>query len=113
MENEELKKILENHKLWLKYYGADGSRANLCGANLCGANLSGAQGIMQFGPIGVERRIGYAVLHDTTVMFKLGCFWGDTETTVKAVRDKYGQDSLYEQQILLTAKILEAQRNGK
>lgn len=48
MENEELKKILEQHKLWLdgdpdgkraNLYGANLRGANLCGADLCGANL--------------------------------------------------------------------------
>jgi hypothetical protein len=93
------------------FEGANFDGANLYGANLYGANIEYAKGIMQFGSIGETRRTGYAVLHDTTVMFKLGCFWGDTEATVKAVRNKYGQDSLYEQQIILSVKILEAQRN--
>ena len=44
MTNEELKKILENHRHWLNM-GVDGwekMRANLCGVDLCGANLRGA-----------------------------------------------------------------------
>ncbi len=40
MTPEELKKILDDHKLWVR--GEGGARANLSGANLSGANLSGA-----------------------------------------------------------------------
>ena len=43
---EQLKKILDNHKKWLRNEGgsrADLSRANLSGANLSGANLYGAK----------------------------------------------------------------------
>ena len=36
----DLKKILDEHLLWLN--GEGGSRADLCNANLRGANLSGA-----------------------------------------------------------------------
>ena len=39
---EELKEILEQHKLWLKSNEEEGKRANLYGANLSGANLSDA-----------------------------------------------------------------------
>lgn len=46
MTSEELKKILENHKLWLEYdlkgVRADLNNANLIGANLRGADLRGA-----------------------------------------------------------------------
>ena len=46
MTNDELKKIIEKHKKWLKNQEggerADLRGANLCGANLCGANLCGA-----------------------------------------------------------------------
>ena len=44
MTNEEIKKILENHKHWLKEDtdGWENMRANLVGANLRGANLRGA-----------------------------------------------------------------------
>jgi uncharacterized protein YjbI with pentapeptide repeats len=40
MEPSKLKKILDQHKLWLD--GKGGSCADLKGANLCGANLTGA-----------------------------------------------------------------------
>ena len=40
MSNEELKEILDNHKLWIN--GEGGCEANLSGADLCGADLSEA-----------------------------------------------------------------------
>ncbi|EKN5141662.1 pentapeptide repeat-containing protein [Yersinia enterocolitica] len=52
MNLTDLNKILGEHKIWIKSYRKNGSRANLCGAdlrdanlygaNLCGANLYGA-----------------------------------------------------------------------
>ena len=39
---DELKTILDAHKLWRKSGGSEGSRANLAGADLAGANLAGA-----------------------------------------------------------------------
>ena len=42
MTSEELKAILEAHKLWRESGGTQGSRANLSRANLTYANLSGA-----------------------------------------------------------------------
>ena len=114
MNTSELKVILDNHKKWLNEDDG-GIRANLFGAyltraNLSGADLSGAYGIMSFGPIGEERRIGYGVLHTDCVMFKLGCFWGATDKAVEAIRKKYGDNSTYERMVLLAAEILEAQR---
>jgi len=41
MNKEELTKILEDHKLWLKD-NSKGKRADLTGADLTGANLTGA-----------------------------------------------------------------------
>lgn len=41
MKTEELKAVLEKHKLWLEGH-ADGERADLIGANLWNADLSGA-----------------------------------------------------------------------
>lgn len=41
MTQEELNKILENHKRWFSNCG--GTRADLCGANLSSANLYGAE----------------------------------------------------------------------
>ena len=41
MNKEELTKILEDHKLWLKD-NSKGKRADLTGADLTGADLTGA-----------------------------------------------------------------------
>ena len=49
MKQEQIEKILEEHKAWLNrtggakadLYGADLCGADLCGADLCGATLSG------------------------------------------------------------------------
>ena len=40
MNQKELDKILDNHKLWLKTNGAEGERANLSSADLRSADLS-------------------------------------------------------------------------
>ena len=114
-----LKEILQSHSDYLKgnggakanLSGANLSRANLSGANLSGADLSradlfGTIGIYSFGGIGGKRRIGVAVKHDKTVMFTLGCFWGNKNEAIYAVRQKYGAKSLYEEQIKLASKIL-------
>ena len=87
-------------------FGADLSRANLSGANLSRADLSETIGIYSFGGIGEKRRIGIAVKHDKTVMFTLGCFWGNKNEAISAIRQKYGVKSLYEEQIKLASKIL-------
>ena len=42
MNSAELSKILDEHKVWVTSFGANGSKANLCGANLYGADLRGA-----------------------------------------------------------------------
>ncbi|EPR9346738.1 pentapeptide repeat-containing protein [Serratia marcescens] len=42
MNSTELRKILDEHKLWVTSLRESGSRANLCGADLCGADLRGA-----------------------------------------------------------------------
>ena len=70
--------------------------ADLRNANLRGANLYGAYGIASFGPVGDERRIGYAVKHDGGAMVRLGCFWGDHARAIEAIRAKYGEGSTYE-----------------
>ena len=45
MKQEELNKILAEHKLWLETDGEKGKRADLAEANLRGADLAGAKGI--------------------------------------------------------------------
>ncbi|PAV01247.1 hypothetical protein CBG25_17760 [Arsenophonus sp. ENCA] len=42
MNNDELRKILEAHKVWVDSMGEKGRKANLSGANLRGADLRGA-----------------------------------------------------------------------
>ncbi|HEI8866124.1 TPA: pentapeptide repeat-containing protein [Serratia odorifera] len=42
MNATELRKILDEHKVWVTSLREKGSRADLCGANLRGANLCGA-----------------------------------------------------------------------
>jgi hypothetical protein len=99
----DLPAILESHRSWLQNEG--GSKANLSGANLykadlsgaylSGADLSGAKNVMSFGPVGEERRIGYAVRHDGIAMVKLGCFWGTQKDALAAISKKYGPRSKY------------------
>ena len=101
---------------------ADLRRANLSGANLSGTDLSGtdlsgadlrradlrcAMGIMQWQAPQGEKRTCYSVKHADCVMHKLGCFWGDTKDAVSAIRLKYGDDSLYEEFLLMQVKALE------
>ena len=89
--------------------GADLRGADLRDADLHGADLQGAKGAMQWqAPVGIKR-ICFSVKHDECVMHKLGCFWGDTEKAVTAIREKYGEDSLYEVFLLLQVKALEAE----
>ncbi|MBI0431661.1 pentapeptide repeat-containing protein [Pectobacterium parmentieri] len=42
MNATELKKILDEHKVWIESFRENGSRADLCGADLRGADLRGA-----------------------------------------------------------------------
>jgi uncharacterized protein YjbI with pentapeptide repeats len=86
---------------------ADLHEANLHGANLRGtdlheadlheANLHGAKSIVSFGPVGKERRIGYAVSHNDGPRIQLGCFWGTLDEACVAIAKKYGENSTYEQ----------------
>ncbi|WP_339053924.1 pentapeptide repeat-containing protein [Arsenophonus endosymbiont of Crataerina pallida] len=43
MNSDELRKILDEHKVWVESLGEDGSKADLCRANLREADLYGAQ----------------------------------------------------------------------
>ena len=42
MTRKEIKKVLDQHLLWIRTDGEEGKRANLTGADLSGADLSGA-----------------------------------------------------------------------
>ena len=78
--------------------GADLSGANLSGAYLSGVDLSGVENIKSF-QCGVHNRVSYAVKYKNETMFKIGCFWGNTEEAIAKVKEKYGEDSDYEKLI--------------
>lgn len=84
MNTDELKKIIDDHKLWLENKGgqrANLSRANLSGADLEGADLEGANGInfaqCAFRAHGERGRQLLAVVINDSTMFFCGCFKGD------------------------------------
>ena len=113
IRGRKLEEILKAHKAWMRGDGgerADLRGADLSGADLRGADLRGADGIYMFGPIGREKRLGYAVQNDAGTMFQLGCFWGSLEETCAAIVNKYGANSLYERQVRLADEII---REGK
>ena len=85
--------------------GADLEGANLEGADLYGADLRGANNIKSF-QCGQYNRASYCVKHKNTVMFKIGCFWGNTEEAINKVREKYGTNSYYEKLINLYTEML-------
>jgi len=77
--------------------GADLSGSDLSGANLAGADLSWAVGITSAGPVGVERRIVYAVKHETCVMVQAGCSWATADDTRAKIRERYADSTGREQ----------------
>lgn len=85
-------------------------RADLYRAYLHGADLYRAKKIMQWQAPQGEKRICYSVKHDSCVMHKMGCFWGNTEEAVTAIREKYGENSLYEKLCFLNAHALEMEQ---
>ena len=104
--------------------GANLSGANLSGANLSdanlsdaylrgaylrGANLSGAKYIKSF-QCGEYNRVSYAIKWENEIMFKIGCFWGNTEIAILKVKEKYGDNSDYEKLIKLYTKILKEEK---
>ena len=120
MYASELKIILDKHTKWLQseeggeiadLSRADLYRADLRGADLTGANLSRAYAIISFGPVGEEKRIGYAWLDkDGKAVIKLGCHEGNLKDTAKAIQAKYGKKSTYEAVVRACVKELEAQK---
>lgn len=47
------------------------------------------KGLMQFGPLGIHERIGYAFVFKGKIYIKLGCWCGTYFQTVKTVKDAY------------------------
>ena len=86
--------------------GANLRGANLCGANLRGANLCYAKNIISFGPVGLARRIGYAVMHTGGPRIQLGCFWGTLDKARVAIREKYDENSAYEALVVAACGVL-------
>ena len=86
--------------------GVDLSGADLSGAYLIGADLSGAKNIKAF-QCGEYNRISFAIKWESEVMFKIGCFWGNTEKAILKVKEKYGENSYYEKLIKLYTEMLE------
>ena len=72
---EELKEILEQHRLWLDSNGKDGKRAYLTSANLTGANLTGADltGANLTGADLIGSELEYSNLTDTILDDKEQC----------------------------------------
>ena len=103
-ENE--KETLEETLLAVLKEGADLRGAYLRGADLRGAYLSGAKNIKAF-QCGEYNRISFAIKWESEVMFKIGCFWGNTEKAILKVKEKYGENSYYEKLIKLYTEMLE------
>ena len=74
------------------------ANAIMLGANLSGADLRGAENIKSF-QCGEYNRVSYAIKYKNETMFKIGCFWGNTEEAIAKVKEKYGEDSDYEKLI--------------
>ena len=93
--------------------GANLSGADLSGADLRDADLSGAKNIKAF-QCGECNRISFAIKWESEVMFKIGCFWGNTEKAILKVQEKYGENSYYEKLIKLYTEMLEeGKENGR
>ena len=84
----------------VNFMGANINKANLNGINTCQAlNIASFQA-------GKRNRVCYAVKHEHTVMFKIGCFWGNTKQAIEKIRQDYGMNSTYEECIILYTKIM-------
>ena len=100
------KKTLEGTLLDALKEGVDLRGVDLRGAYLIGADLSGAKNIKAF-QCGECNRISFAIKWESEVMFKIGCFWGNTEKAILKVKEKYGENSYYEKLIKLYTEMLE------
>ena len=72
---------------------------------LVNAIMLGAENIKSF-QCGVYNRVSYAVKYKNETMFKIGCFWGNTEEAIAKVKEKYGEDSDYEKLIRIYDEIM-------
>jgi len=90
----------------VSFHGANFHGADFFNATLIGTNLSKAKNIISFGPVGDERRTGYAVKHDDCVMVKLGCFWGKSSEAIRCINEKYGKGSGYASIVRAAVKCL-------
>jgi hypothetical protein len=90
---------------WVNLHGA-----NLSGADLSKVDLHGVKNIVSFGPVGKERRIGYAVQHDDGPRVQLGCFWGTLDEACAAIAEKYGDASTYEALVRAACAVLGGER---
>lgn len=86
-------------------FGANLYRADLSRTNLTGADLTGACGIISFGPIGEQRRIGY-IINGPTIMVQLGCFYSTLGEALAAIALKYGNNSKYAALVIAAAATL-------
>ena len=72
------------HLKWLRVL--DGESVNAVRAYLRGADLRGAFGIVSFGPVGSQGRIGYIVQCEIEPMVLLGCWWGTLSATIAKLK---------------------------
>ena len=86
--------------------GANLEDTDLRDANLRGADLECAENIKSF-QCGEYNRVSFAVKCESEIMFKIGCFWGNTEKAILKVKEKYGENSYYEKVIKLYTEMLE------
>ena len=100
--------IFENEKETLEGTLLDALKegVDLRGVDLRGAYLIGAKNIKAF-QCGECNRISFAIKWESEVMFKIGCFWGNTEKAILKVKEKYGENSYYEKLIKLYTEMLE------
>lgn len=85
--------------------GADLRGSYLRDADLRGTDLDGAKNIHSW-QCGEGNRVIYSVRHETCVMHKAGCFWGNTEEFVQRIREKYGENSAYERLAIIYDEML-------